>query len=294
MKDCLLNCLLDIRVRYVSIPKTILNWYKNGEKKYICLSLKEVNNKYQKSDTIFILGGGESINDVTDEQWDHIAKHDSFAMNWWPVHPFIPTFYYTNYPRQKKYRDKLEEAITRRKKDYINTVFFVSGNRATKRGIHPRILPGFFSANPICCFYNYSNPIQLAKEEPFAAKSFEKTLYYRGGLSLILDLVNQMEYKNIILMGVDLRNRVHFYDHHPNMQWQFQLGYSIPLEVKRNEKQSTTLTKGGTKLPMDQYLYAVNDYYFKPGGINLFVGSDKSILEPKISLYRFLVAETQR
>jgi len=287
MKDCLLNCLLDLRVRYVSIPQTIYNWYKNGEKKYIRLSLKEVQNKYKKSDTIFILGGSESINDVTDEQWDYISKHDSFGMNWWPVHPFVPTFYSTNYPRQKEARDKLEDAITKRKKDYLNTVFFVSGNRAVKRGMHSRVLPGFFSAKPICCFYNYSNPIQLAEEEPFTAKSFEKTLYYRGGLSLILDLVNQMEYKNIILIGVDLRNAVHFYDYYPEMQWMFETGYSKPIEEKRKAQHTTMTTKNNSKLPIDQYLYAVNDYYFEPGGINLFVGSDNSILTPRIPVSLF-------
>jgi hypothetical protein len=246
-----------------------------------------VKEKYKKSDTIFILGGSESINDVTDEQWQHIAKHDSFGMNWWPVHHFVPTFYSSNYPRQKKYRDKLEEAITRKKKDYLNTVFFVSGNRAVKRGMHPRILPGFFSAKPICCFYNYSNPIQLAKEEPFTAKSFEKTLYYRGGLSLILDLVNQMGYKSIILMGVDLRNAVHFYDYYPEMQWMFETGYTQPVKINRGLQHVTMTTKGGTKLPIEQYLYAVNDMYFKPRGISLSVGSSESILAKKNPVYQF-------
>jgi hypothetical protein len=287
IRDCLTNCLRDWKVRYVPTVQTIYNWHKNRKKQYTVLSLDDVGQKYKKSETIFILGSSESINEVTKEQWDHISKHDSFGMNWWPVHPFVPTFYYTNYPRQKQHRDKLEEAITRRKKDYLNTVFFVSGNRAVKRGMHPRILPGFFSATPICCFYNYSIPIKLAREETFAAKSFEKTLYYRGGLSLILDLVNQIQYKNIILMGVDLRNAMHFYDYYPEMQWQFEAGYSKPIEIKKKEKHSTMTTKGGTKLPVEQYLYAVNDMYFKPRGISLSVGSSESILAKKIPVYQF-------
>ena len=45
------------------------------------------------SDTVFILGSGWSINEITDARWSIIARHDSIAMNFWPFHPFVPRIY---------------------------------------------------------------------------------------------------------------------------------------------------------------------------------------------------------
>ncbi len=287
MKDCLTNCLRDRKVRYVPMVQTIYNWHKNRKKQYTALSLDDVGQKYKKSETIFILGGSESINDMTDEQWDHIAKHDSFAMNWWPIHPFVPTFYYTNYPREKEHRNKFREMAAKRVHDYANTIFFVSINRAVERGMHPRVIPDFFSDAPLCCFYEYVQPVMLGRGETFREGSFDRTIYYRGGLSLVLDLADKLGYKNIVLMGIDLKNQIHFYDSYPQMQWRIQKEYIDPIETLKKTKHGTMETKNGSKLPMDQYLYAVNDLYFKPKGVKLFAGSANSILSDKIPLYKF-------
>jgi hypothetical protein len=287
--DSLLNCLLDLEVRYISISKTIYNWYKNKDIEYTVLSLEDVRSKYKKSDTVFILGGSESINDITDEQWSHIAEHDSIGMNLWPVHHFVPTYYYTNYPRNKVHFDHFKDSIKKNIHKYNKTIFFISSNRALRRGIHPRIIPDLFPEASLCCFYEYTEPIKLRSNEMITQDSFSTSLYYRGGLSLILDLINSLQYKHIVLMGIDLRNSVHFYDTYPNMHWQFDTGYSLPIEIKRNKPHETLNTKGDTKIPMSEYLYAVNDLYFKPSGITLSVGSDRSILLDRLPLYKFPV-----
>ncbi len=275
------------RVRYISRREAVINYIKNRHLKYKIISIKEVKQEYKESDTIFILGGSESINNVTKPQWDRISKHDSFAMNWWPVHPFVPTFYYTNYPRQKEFRIKLQEAIAKRKKDYANTVFFVSKNRAVKRGMHPRILPEFFSEKPVCCFYKYPRVINKKKDEDFTEGDFKKTLYYRGGLSLLLELIRQLDYKEIVLMGVDLVNNVHFYDYYPSMQWMVKTGYTRPVEEKIKTLPGTMFPKANRNKTLEEYLYAVNELYFEKNDIKLSVGSKKSRLLKKIPYYDF-------
>ncbi|MBN2483458.1 MAG: hypothetical protein JXD21_04580 [Candidatus Omnitrophica bacterium] len=287
MKDNLLNCLLDLKYRYVSILRTIYNWYKNRHLSYTALSLDDVKSKYKKSDTIFILGSAESINDITDEQWRTVAQHDSFGINKWPMHDFAPTFYYTNYPRNKIhlycYLNSIKEKIAR----YHNTIFFVSFNRAVRRGMHPRVFPDFFSKNPLCCFYEAAPPIKLTGNKIFGCDSFELTLHYRGALSLILDLVDKLGYRNIVLLGVDLINAVHFYDSYPEMQWQVETKYAQSIQINRNRKHGTMSDKNGTKVTMDQYIYAVDRYYFKPKNVRLYVGSSASILAEKIPVYDF-------
>lgn len=281
--DSLLNCLLDVKVRYIPVTRTIYNWFRNRNINYTALSLDDVKNKYKRSDTVFILGGSDSINNITRDQWNHIAQHDSIGINWWPVHKFVPTYYYTNYPRNKTHFSYFQSVLGKNFKNYEKTIFFISGDRAVRRGIHPRILNRLFHESPLCCFYKYPKPINTMK---FTSNTFNDSLSYRGGLSLVLDLMNKLQYKKIVLMGIDLKNRVHFYDTYPEMQWQFESGYSKPIELKKHEKHATQEAKG-TRLPISKYLYALYDLYFKHRGIELYVGSTNSMLIDKIPLYSF-------
>ena len=49
--------------------------------------------KYKKSDTLFILGSGSTINKISDKQWGKIDDHDSIGFNFWLVHDFVPDFF---------------------------------------------------------------------------------------------------------------------------------------------------------------------------------------------------------
>ena len=49
-----------------------------------------VNNK--KSKTMFILGGGDSINDINKVQWEEINQSDSLGINRWSLHKHNPTY----------------------------------------------------------------------------------------------------------------------------------------------------------------------------------------------------------
>ena len=285
--DSLFNCLSDTTVRYVPVLRTIFNWYKNRGSRYTVLSLEDVRRSHKKSDTIFVLGSGESINDIKKKEWDHIGKNDSFAMNWWPVHWFVPSFYYSNFPRQRVHFECFRSIIRDNIREYYNTIFFVSCNRAVRRGIHPRILPDFFRYMPLVCFYKYEEPVRLDKGEFFSEESFKNKIYYRGGLSLVLDLINKMEYKNIVLLGVDLTKSNHFYDGYPEMQWQFETGYRKSVDEKIDSPHPTMDTKNGSKVPIDRYIYAVQDLYFKTRGIIIYVGSHKSILAERLPIYNF-------
>ncbi len=46
----------------------------------------------KKSETLFILGGGDSINDISEKQWEEIENSDSLGINRWLIHKHAPTF----------------------------------------------------------------------------------------------------------------------------------------------------------------------------------------------------------
>jgi len=45
------------------------------------------------SKTIFVLGSGKSINNLTSRDFDIISKHDSIGFNYWFVHDYTPSHY---------------------------------------------------------------------------------------------------------------------------------------------------------------------------------------------------------
>ena len=47
----------------------------------------------KSSSTLFILGSGSSINDVTEEQFAHIKVHQSIGVNFWFFHDFVPNLF---------------------------------------------------------------------------------------------------------------------------------------------------------------------------------------------------------
>ncbi len=77
------------------------------------------------SDTVFILGSGWSINEIPDNRWDVIGRHDTIGFNFWPVHPFVPRiFVFENLCtsiQQDLYR-AFFTTIQRRAQDYRLTV----------------------------------------------------------------------------------------------------------------------------------------------------------------------------
>ncbi|MHC4587631.1 MAG: hypothetical protein ACYS3N_24165 [Planctomycetota bacterium] len=148
-------------------------------------------------------------------------------------------------------------------------------------------MPDLFRYMPLVCFYEYEEPVRLKKGEFFIEETFKNKIYYRGGLSLVLDLINKMGYKNIVLLGVDLTKSNHFYDTYPEMQWQFETGYRKSVDEKIDIPHPTMDTKNGSKLAIDQYIYAVYDLYLKPRGIQVYTGSDKSILAERLPVYNF-------
>ena len=47
----------------------------------------------KNSDTLYILGSGSSVNTLSDEMWQEIARHVSVGINHWTLHQFVPDIY---------------------------------------------------------------------------------------------------------------------------------------------------------------------------------------------------------
>ncbi len=164
--------------------------------------------KNKGSHIAVFLGSGPSINNITDEQWELIAKADTWTVNNWVYHPFVPKFYH---PEVKKYnRDIIRRRIAARD-DYDNVNFIINQDRmhlldvigkdkkvytyrmhkinAVKKPIVPRYTPS-------------SNPNIL-------------TCNLNSSITMIFELMLRFKYKKVIFFGVDMSDSRYFWTDKP-------------------------------------------------------------------------------
>ncbi len=60
---------------------------------YPLLSDSDYRHLRKENSTLFILGSGESVEEVTTKQWDFVRRSTSVGINSWVVHDFVPDAY---------------------------------------------------------------------------------------------------------------------------------------------------------------------------------------------------------
>jgi hypothetical protein len=245
----------------------------------------------KSSDTVFVLGSGRSINNITAQRWEVIKAHDTIALNNWLVHPFVPKFYCFESPVREPgvevAYDFLLDNIRRRAADYRQTIKII-GN--LKRSPWPQIaqdLPAGWKDN----LFLADNPTVVARTvQEFTAMVhyykarglFTQTNRIRGlfkynsVLTTCLSLAVRLGYRRIVLCGVDLWSSDYFY-HDPRS---FPETASISVHP-RDEMHDTVVAKPWL-VPIDKMLIAIRDEVLAPAGIELFVESTDSLLYPRI------------
>jgi hypothetical protein len=192
------------------------------------------------SDTVFVLGSGSSINEISDARWKGIGCHDSIAMNFWPVHPFVPRIYlFENIARIQDNElifDALQGLFERRALDYRNTSKIVS--ELVPLNARQLILE---IPEPFChlLYVGYSTNV-IARDERELVRGIRYMLSkgvfdqgsqirwhfkYAGSVLAALSLAVRMGYRRIVLCGIDLGTAEYFYqnpERYPEAcQWEF-------------------------------------------------------------------------
>ena len=72
----------------------------------------------KSSETVFILGSGGSIAEISEREWDLIDSHDSIGLNRWPIHDFVPTYYVLELPFDPSMRRDMIELINFKRTKY--------------------------------------------------------------------------------------------------------------------------------------------------------------------------------
>ena len=244
------------------------------------------------SDTLFVLGGAWSINDISEERWSIIGRHDSVGLNFWPVHAFVPRFFQLEnicYDYQPVMYDALRGLLQRRSEAYENTVKIVTNVEPGKRRQMVFELPEGWKKK---LYLGFSMPVAARNEEELRAGIlYMRSLgafsprariswFFKYGGSVIgmMTLAVLMGYKRIVLCGVDLNRQEYFYqdrERYPECAgWEF---------VSRKEMHLTT-RRLPWLVPALAAVYLFKELVLDPENIELFVESGASTLYPRVSL----------
>lgn len=244
------------------------------------------------SDTMFILGSAWSINEITDDRWRTIGKHDSVGINFWPAHPFVPRFFHFEniaYGEQPVMYDAMRKLFERRSEAYANTVKIVTD--VAPVGSRQMIfeLPAGMKKD---LYVAFSMPVVARDEDELrAGVRYMRSLgafsphrkvawFFKYGGSVIgmMALAVLMGHKRVVLCGVDLNKADYFYqdrERYPECaDWEFVSRKDVHLTARRLP----------WLVPAQSAVYIFKELVLDPENIELFVESRVSTLCPRVTL----------
>lgn len=265
---------------------------------HLKLSTSYVDRK-KKSDTLFVLGSGESINYLTAQQWRIVKEHNSLAFNYFFAHTFIPDYYMIELNKWNEMHIFYNEIA---KKKYANVDMFIQYEHALIANYN---------------FDNYPYPENLYVHVPYRLPSssccqLKKNILYcqRKGLTQLFHHSSHTDcailmgfllgYKKIVLLGVDLNGSPYFTkesavqssvfpcnDEYVKMNcireaYMKSCGeYYMPMHPTMNKAHTSSYHA----LTLRETISVYDEQILRPNGIQLFVGHAESILSSDYPIY---------
>ena len=246
-------------------------------------------SQLKSSETVFLFGSGPSINDISDERWTLIRKHDTIGFNWWPLHRFVPKIYvYESLQTNSPLYACFMEMFRRRAQDYRDTVKIINAVEDIDfRGQLIYEAPEEFKAKtyvapivPVVArnvdelgrglrFVQRMGGFSLRRSIPWLFK-------YGGSVTATIDLALHIGYKRIVLCGIDLGPQEYFYQNpklYPeSAKWEF---------VPKNQPHLTT-RQLEYLVPAQQVIWSMNEEILQPRSVELLVENSSSTLFPRL------------
>ena len=243
---------------------------------------------YKSSDVLFILGSGSSINKISQDRWMAISNADTIGLNFWPYHRFVPKIYFyestpAGWPPDAEYL----RLIAIRAHDYVNTLK-ITTDMVQPGHLHIFDYPDLWMKNHYAAFtvpaaartdQEFGRALQyLISKGLFRQRNRVLFLFkHCGTISTLVSLGAIMNYKKIVLCGVDLKDSYYFY--------QDRLLYPDSANMEFTPKGSAhpTMTRHSWgNVPINVVLSSMKKKILQPNGIELYVEHTDSALWPEV------------
>lgn len=242
------------------------------------------------SDTVFVLGSGSSINNISQRRWEAISRHDSIALNFWLLHSFVPRIYLfenTSKCVDGLVHDIYPNLLQERAADYCAAVKIISEIDSLAPGQLVFNVPAAFHPN---LYVGYSTRIAARTESElisgirylrgrgiFDHDNHIQWHFKNGGsVTAAVSLAARMNYRRIVLCGIDLGKAEYFY--HDAQRYP----EACKLEFTPRDQPQLMARRYPWGLPAEEVICHLNQQVLDPAGIELFVENRSSKLFPRL------------
>lgn len=279
----IINSLIDISQDIIATSNRVecsTNYY--NFKRYI-----------RKSEKLFILGSGSSVNSIKSEDWAEIKKHDCFSFNYFLVSGFVGDLHFVESSEIDKeqaiyYQAILEDENLKKTHYIINQLHF------THRVLRP------YPA--IEHLFSFQNPYRLPSFDKRIIKSLLKYghylipirnpnfgIHHSSSVCYLINLGVRMGFKNIVLVGIDLNTTDYFfYSLKNNLAEKLTDIYkTILMHNKIHRTANNAITSSYKSMSTPEYIKLYDRVVCKKENVVLQVANPKSLLSEFLSVYQF-------
>lgn len=264
--------------------------------------LKNVDlKKYKKSNKLFIIGSGHSLNEIKPEQWKEINDNDSLGFNFsFLNNDHIPNFFtieaMSPLTPGQKYRNHVADIFTelypQKKEQYKNVIKFVTDLSESKKIFFEDYSKDLLDEN--CYILNTVNGLARNKSQFLKLIKYYKKkgifdqktnldviFKFRATLSMVISFGINLGYDEIILCGIDLNDPRYFYQDktkYPNLP-----SFTSSKPGKTHE----SILKERFMIGIDEVCFLIDSYILKEKRKKIFIQNPKSELKKYFSVYNF-------
>ena len=162
--------------------------------------IKDLKNKKNSKEAIF-LGCGPSINQITVSQWKKIKEMDIWTSNNWFIHDVVPNFYHLEVKPHRN-GEFAASMVKKRSEDYKNVNWILDRTRSYLFDIVDKDLyKNIFSYNKT---YRTDDGFYTPTPKHVQVSCL-------ASITIVLDLMQKMNYEKIYFCGVDLYSSEYFW-----------------------------------------------------------------------------------
>jgi hypothetical protein len=260
---------------------------------------------YQRtSDTLFVLGSGESINLLPDEAWATVGDADSLGLNFWLLHDFVPTGYVQEWigpsddPLVTERHAVRRKILERREDELAGVPFFFRtparrrhrGKRATPADVDDQL--GLPAQQVAVTFdltmfplaqHDFARVMAFARRARLLADrpTWRYLTTSRGTVLWALLFAARTGYRKVVLCGVDLHGTRYFYEDPDAPRVRHDLPLPPNLQSGAVHRTNDPSVPGATM----REIIAVLHPLLADLGVELSVAHPSSVLAEDLPLY---------
>jgi hypothetical protein len=252
--------------------------------------------QFKQSDTLVILGCGNSLNELTESQWSHIKNCDIAGLSYSCILDLKQNYYFIERPYRFGLENRLflkDKLFARYEEGKIKNIIWKSLDHHEQRPLDLSIVPEFVTFLEANIYLKNYGDSQLELQEKIIKVVLDWGLHkyiFFHALASLFDLTLfgiGLNYKNIVFAGIDLNGSDYFFydeDKFPECAELSRL-HRYQREIKYGSETNFHVTADPSKgIPVTDLIKLLVKH---PKDVNFYTASNQSKLADFLEVYDF-------